>query len=102
MAGLCEGDNEPLGSLKEEEEEEEEKEEEGKYKKNIMTKQIIQGEQGEDKDNKAVKKKSGRTREQRIFSKSTSGRGDVTRCMCLYKQFRNYESVPYLFLADQR
>ncbi|KAJ4441275.1 hypothetical protein ANN_11129 [Periplaneta americana] len=48
------------------------------------------------------KKKSGRTREQRIFSKSTSGRGDVTRCMCLYKQFRNYGSVPCLRLIDQR
>ncbi|KAJ4434845.1 hypothetical protein ANN_23416 [Periplaneta americana] len=49
-----------------------------------------------------VVKKNGRTREQRIFSKSTSGRGDVTRCTCLYKQFRNYESVPYLCLVDQR
>ncbi|KAJ4437803.1 hypothetical protein ANN_13741 [Periplaneta americana] len=51
---------------------------------------------------KSLSKKSGRTREQRIFSKSTSGRGDVTRCMCLYKQFRNYENIPYLRFVDQR
>ncbi|KAJ4434142.1 hypothetical protein ANN_16462 [Periplaneta americana] len=69
QAGLCEGGNEPPGSLK------------------------------------AIcncQKKVAALVNSEYFQSPLRGRGDVTRCMCLYKQFRNYESVPYLLLADQR